>query len=168
MFSKCHTLYDGTVLFSPEDVTKLGTNHCHVFNNNVLPYKEEAVDTFVEYYRKTFPTATFIPKLHMMEDHVIPWIKNWKVGCGIMGEQGGESLHASFNYTEHAYNNMRDRVERLRVLLRNHLLKVLPTNTSLDYLEKGKGKLKRRMRDKIIIILTTKFNTITLSLQHAS
>lgn len=68
----------------------------------------------------------------MLKDHVIPWIRTWKVGCGIMGEKGGESLYASFNYTEHAYNNMRDRVDTLGVLLQNHLLQVLPVTTSLE------------------------------------
>ena len=81
-----------------------------------------AIDSFVAYYRSSFPTDNFFPKLHMMEDHIIPWIQRWRVGCGIMGEQGAESLHASFNNTERAYNNMRDRVQRLNVLLKNHLV----------------------------------------------
>ena len=33
----------------------------------------------------------------MLEDHILPWIKKWRVGCGMMGEQGAESLHAQFN-----------------------------------------------------------------------
>ena len=49
-----------------------------------------------------------------------------------MGEQGAESLHAAFNYTEKAYSNMRGRVERLRVVLQNHHMQVLPVNESLQ------------------------------------
>jgi hypothetical protein len=52
-----------------------------------------------------------------MEDHVLPWIKKWKTSCGLMGEQEAKSLHASFNNTERAYNNMRNMVERLGVVL---------------------------------------------------
>lgn len=55
-----------------------------------------------------------------------------EVGCGYIGEQGTESLHANFNYTEQAYNNMRDRVERLRVVVKNHHLQILPSNISLE------------------------------------
>lgn len=99
---------------------------------HVFTYTEKAIESFVECYRVSFPSATFLPKLHMMEDHLIPWIKRWRVGCGIMGEQGAESLHSHFNYIERSYNNMRDRVERMRVLLKNHLLQVQPTNTSLE------------------------------------
>lgn len=49
-----------------------------------------------------------------------------------MGEQGAESLHANFNYNERAYNNMRDRVDRMKVLLKNHIIQVQPTNTALE------------------------------------
>ena len=70
--------------------------------------------------------------MHMLEDHVVPWMKRWKVGCGCMGEQGAESLHASFNNAEEAYNNMVDRLERLRVVLQNHHLKLLPSIKSLE------------------------------------
>jgi len=50
----------------------------------------------------------------------------------MMGEQGAESLHADFNYTEGAYKNMTDRAERLKVVLQNHHLRILPTNESLQ------------------------------------
>ena len=49
-----------------------------------------------------------------------------------MGKQGAESLHASFNYMEKAYNNMRDRAERLKEVLQNHHLRILPCNESLQ------------------------------------
>ena len=68
----------------------------------------------------------------MLEDHIVPWMKRWKVGRGCMGEQGAESLHASFNNAERAYNNMVHRVERLRVVLQNHHLKLLLSITSLE------------------------------------
>ena len=25
--------------------------------------------------------------------HMLPFIKKWKVGCGLLGEQGAESIH---------------------------------------------------------------------------
>uniref|UniRef100_A0A1X7V868 Uncharacterized protein n=1 Tax=Amphimedon queenslandica TaxID=400682 RepID=A0A1X7V868_AMPQE len=124
LFSKCHKLYDGTALFSESMIDEL----------------EVAIDCFVAYYRATFSKATFTPKLHMLEDHMIPWIKLWNTGCGLMGEQGAESLHAKFNSTERAYNNMRDRVERMKVLLQNHLLQVKPLSQSLVPAPRQKGK----------------------------
>uniref|UniRef100_A0A1X7SR18 Uncharacterized protein n=1 Tax=Amphimedon queenslandica TaxID=400682 RepID=A0A1X7SR18_AMPQE len=47
-----------------------------------------------------------------------------------MGEQRAESLHAKFYSTEQAYNNMRDKVQRMKVL-QNHLLQVKPLSQSL-------------------------------------
>ena len=83
----------------------------------------------------------------MLEDHIVPWIKTWKTGCGLMGEQGAESLHAQFNSMERAYNNMRDRVERLKVLLKNHLLQVKPLTQSLVPLPREKRKRQRAVDD---------------------
>ena len=58
-----------------------------------------------------------------------------------MGEQGAESLHAAFNNTERAYKNMKDNVDRLRVVLENHHFR-LPSNESLQppLLKKRKKK----------------------------
>ena len=57
-----------------------------------------------------------------------------------MGEQGAESLHAQFNTTERAYcNNMKDRVQRLIVVLQAHRLQLMPANASQEpsLLKKG-------------------------------
>ena len=48
--------------------------------------------------RNSFPNATVLLKMHMLEEHVVPWLKMWQhIGFGIMGEQGAESIHAYFN-----------------------------------------------------------------------
>ena len=39
-------------------------------------------------------------KMHFMEAHVSNWLEKWNVGLGFMGEQGDESIHASFNNIE--------------------------------------------------------------------
>ena len=49
-----------------------------------------------------------------------------------MGEQGAESLHADFNYSERAYTNMKDIVQRLKLVLQNHHLRILPVTESLQ------------------------------------
>ena len=78
---------------------------CLVSQYSIIKYTdffipETAVDIFLCYYQTTFPSATVLPKMHMLEDHIIPWLKQWKVACGLMGKQGAESLHAAFNSTE--------------------------------------------------------------------
>ena len=104
------------------------------------------IDEFVHYYRSKFSDATFLPKLHMLEDHIVPWVKKWRVGCGMMGEQGAESLHAQFNTTERAYNNMRDRVQRLKVVLEAHHLRLMPANIAMEPPPIKKRKSKNELK----------------------
>ena len=130
LFAKCHTSYNGLSYFSMEDINVLG-NLIQTLNAIFNLPLDVSIKVFVQYYRSTFPSASFFTKLHFMEHHLIPWVKQWKVGCGIMGEQGAESLCASFNNTERAYNNMRDRVDRIKVLLQNHL-QIQPNISSLE------------------------------------
>ena len=42
----------------------------------------------MECWRQNFPNETVIPKMHMMEDHLVPFLRKWKLGCGFYGEQG--------------------------------------------------------------------------------
>jgi hypothetical protein len=52
------------------------------------------------YYRQTFPTATVIPKMHLMEDHMVIWTSKWRVGFGTMGEQ---AIPSNFSSTEQGF-----------------------------------------------------------------
>ena len=83
----------------------------------------------------------------MLEDHVIPWLNQWKVGFGCMGEQGAESLHANFNIAERAYTNMKHRVDRLTSVLQNHHQQILPTNISLQPPLLKQRKKKQRVEN---------------------
>ena len=89
------------------------------------------IDKFMAYYRQEFSHATVLPKQHMLEDHVIPWLEQWRVGFGSMGEQGAESIHASFNTVERVYASTANRVQRLQGVLQHHHLQVNPENVSL-------------------------------------
>ena len=70
-----------------------------------------------------------LPKMHLLECHIIPWLKEHRVGLGLMGEQGAESIHASINSIKKAYSNIPDKVSRLECILREHHRQVCPTLT---------------------------------------
>ena len=93
---------------------------------------------FMAFYRETFPTATILPKMHMFEDHVVPWLRKWRVGFGLMGEQEAESIHASFNSMKVQSRYTYSKVEQLRRLMTEHFLRVQPVNRTLL------PKIKRR------------------------
>jgi len=86
----------------------------------------------MSHYRQNFPHATVLPKMHFMEEHMIPWLKRWQVGFGLMGEQGAESIHANFNSIERSYKSIPNKVDRLRCVMHEHHLRTAPVNIALQ------------------------------------
>ena len=89
------------------------------------------VTGFMAYYRQHFPTASVLPKMHILEAHVPGWLKKWNIGLGFMGEQGAESIHASFNNIESSYVNMPNKVDRLFRIVQDDHLRTNPDLQSL-------------------------------------
>ena len=77
------------------------------------------------YYREEFPTSTVTPK------HVVPWLRKWKVGFGLLGEQGAESIHAHFNSLKRTYCGIPDKVKRLKQIMVEHHLHIAPDNVAV-------------------------------------
>ncbi len=75
------------------------------------------IKLFMKDYRQKFPEATVLPKMHLLEDHVVPWLRRWHVGFGFMGEQGAESIHCSFNQLTRAYMGVRGCVDQFKLVV---------------------------------------------------
>ena len=57
-------------------------------------FLEDAIHSFLCYYHQHFPSALITLKIHLMEDHMTPFLRRWVgVGFGLLGEQGAESIH---------------------------------------------------------------------------
>ena len=65
---------------------------------------------------------------------MVPWIRKWGgVSFGVMGEQGAESIHAEFNAIEVRHRNLKhNRVERLRRVVTEHLIKSAPRHGTIE------------------------------------
>ena len=61
----------------------------------------------------------------MLEDHVVDFICEWKVGLGFYGEQGGESINSEFNRL-HRANSVLHNIRRVKSMLQQHYLKSYP------------------------------------------
>ena len=83
------------------------------------------------HYRHSFPESTVLPKMHILEDHVIPWLQKWQVGSGIMGEQGAESIHSHLRKLEEQYNGIVNPLQRLSYVIKEHNLEAAPQLNSL-------------------------------------
>ena len=92
------------------------------------------------YYREQFSDSSVTPKMHMLEEHVQPWVERWGVGFGILSEQGAESIHAYFNSLKRTYSGIPDSLKRLKQMMVEHHLHVAPENTT------ARPPMKKKLR----------------------
>ena len=88
----------------------------------------KSIDNFLAYYRALFPHATVTPrpKMHKLEDHIISFLQEWHLGCGFHGEQGDESLHALIHRVGRSYASIKNPVERLKSIIKEHHVQSSP------------------------------------------
>ena len=55
-------------------------------------HSDKYIKDLMEFFRSNWPAESITPKLHMLEDHVCQFIKQWGFGLGVYDEQGGESI----------------------------------------------------------------------------
>ncbi|KAL5500643.1 hypothetical protein EMCRGX_G012237 [Ephydatia muelleri] len=111
LLSQCHCIYDQNFITEAQ---------CKEL--------ETAIPQFMENFRASFPDSSITPKMHLLEDHVIPWAKEWHVRFGLLGEQGAESIHARFNTLQRTYHSMPDKVQQLLAIMKEQLLFIAPRN----------------------------------------
>lgn len=92
-------------------------------------FLELDIKEFMAFYRGNFPRdrypkATILPKMHLLEDHTVPWLKAYHLGSGIMGEQGAESIHAHLNRLETTYAGIPSKLLRLKQLFKMYIVEV--------------------------------------------
>lgn len=78
------------------------------------------------YFRASFPEETFAA--HLLKEHAVIWIGRYGVGCGMLGEQGIESVHARFNSLQQTYSRIPQRVKRLKCIVKDYLISIAPEN----------------------------------------
>ena len=78
------------------------------------------------FFRYTYPEATVPIKMHLLEDHTAQWANSNHVGFGLLGEQGAESFHAKFNQLGLVFAPIKDRVQNLKCIMKEHLLSIEP------------------------------------------
>ena len=101
-------------------------------------------EAFLAFYRQSFPLATILPKMHiLMEDHVIPWLRKWRIGSGLMGEQGAESIHSRIKHLEQRFNGVVNELDRLKYVVKEHAVECAP---EMDPLLPPAKKYKKHMQ----------------------
>ena len=127
--TQCPTL----VASATEECTKFITilsllGQCHrIYDQNFIA---EAQCRELGNFKHSFPDCSISVKLHLLEEHTVVWARRTHVGFGLMGEQGAESIHASFNTLQRTYHSVHDPLKRLLLIVKEHLLIVAPQNVA--------------------------------------
>lgn len=58
----------------------------------------------------------------MLEDHIVPFIKRWHFGLGLLNEQGGETIHKEVNRLACRAWGAQTEADKLRILCQERLL----------------------------------------------
>ena len=66
------------------------------------------------------------PKLHLLESHVVPSMRQFGVGLVMLGKQGGEGIHAKFNLLSSMFRSVVWELDRLEMVVKQHCLTTLP------------------------------------------
>ena len=105
---------------------------------------EVHINKYMAFYREHFPQTNIIPKQHILEHHIIDFMKAWNFGLALHGEQGGEEIHAFINELKPRARSVLSEGEQLRVLLTEQLTIVSPHLRSLMPSSAGKKKKKTK------------------------
>ncbi len=97
----------------------------HVPSSN-LPVIQEAIDSYLEYYRREFPNSSIPVKYHILEDHIVDWLRRYPFGFGLLGEQGAESVHAFVNRITPNYHAVRSSEKQQQLIVEDQHLKCSP------------------------------------------
>lgn len=95
------------------------------------------------FFQREFGAATFPPNMHMLEEHLVPFLRKWKFPLGFFGKQGGESIHHKFVGLSTQFIHVKPDTSRLKKMLKEHYIKINPLNREIIP-EKKRRNLKRK------------------------
>ena len=127
LYSKCHNVFNSSCHLTEQDIAALQLD----------------IEEFMAYLRLNWPDVSISPKLHMVEEHIVPFLSQWHVGCGFLGEQGGESIHKCINSMKSNYSNIRNNKDKLKYIMDSHLSTTSPEARAKRVTKKPRN-LKRK------------------------
>ncbi|XP_038062594.1 uncharacterized protein LOC119733087 [Patiria miniata] len=102
-----HRAHFREVFLKFADVHK-GINHALALTDQDVLRIDVSIRELLRTYRQLFPEERITPKLHLLEDHAVDQLQRFRVGLGLLNEQGGELIHAEFNRIGRVVQGMRD------------------------------------------------------------
>ena len=102
-------------------------------NDEDLTLLDGRIQTFMSTARREVVDrrrGNVTPKLHLLEDHLLPCMRRFGVGLGLLGEKGGEGIHHDFNILGSTFSSIRDDLQRLKTIVSQHCVATLPQHKS--------------------------------------
>ena len=75
--------------------------------------------------------ALHASKLYLLKDDVVLWMRRWHWALRLHGEQGAESVHNILNTLERTYCAMRNPLDSMKFMLKEHMMQTLPLTAQL-------------------------------------
>lgn len=69
--------------------------------------------------------------MHMLEEHVVPFIRKWKFPLGFFSEQGGESIYHDFVSLAETFSRVKPDTDQLKKMLKEHFMVTSPSNREI-------------------------------------
>ena len=80
------------------------------------------IKQFLFDYSELCPQSTVFSELHYLEEHIVKFVPKWKVGPGMMGEHGGESIYHQFNLLRNRFSSIPEAPSQFYHTLEEHHL----------------------------------------------
>ena len=102
----------------------------HVLDDDIKNAKK-AIEIYMHFFQEKFPEEPVTPKQHMLEAHVPMWLRRWKFGMSLHGEQGVEQTHAVVNTLKVRVRDIKkkkhtQKKQRIDTLVKEHCLVTEP------------------------------------------
>ena len=101
-------------------------SHMRPVTETGITQAEQNIANYMKFYRSQFPNLRIIPKQHILEHHLIDFMKRWHFGLALHGEQGGEETHAFVNELKVRVRGVNKEDDKLRLLMKEQLTIVSP------------------------------------------
>ena len=90
-----------------------------------IPAIQNQINTYMTLFRQLFPGRT-IHKQHILETHIISFIKTTLFGLGPLNEQGTEMCHQTIKILEKRAVGIKNKLKKMKFIMNSQPLQVNP------------------------------------------
>ena len=126
----------------------LAISHTNHIAQDSIDSLQQDIDNYMHIFNTHFP-GNLLPKHHILHKHVIPHIRRYGFGMGLLGEQGTENSHQTISKIEQRAVSIVNELDKLKFIMTTHYLGVSPMLQSIKISDDRKRKsLDKKSKQK--------------------